>query len=102
MPRFGQVMHKCFHGLLVCWTKFSINLFGSIISEEHGGVVLAEALQVMLWDSRQHDMQRVSAFVKRLSTKSLHIGPAEGMAGKASLCFFRELPHLNHDVVYVY
>lgn len=43
--------------------------------------VLAQALQVMLWENRQHDMQRAAAFLKRLSTVSLHLGPAECMAG---------------------
>jgi hypothetical protein len=62
--------------------QLTFEFLGCIISEEHGGLVLAEALQVMLWDNRQHDMQRVAAFIKRLSTKSLHVGPAEVMAGK--------------------
>jgi len=43
--------------------------------------VFAEALQVMLWDNRQHDMQRAAGFLKRLSTLALHLAPAEAMAG---------------------
>lgn len=42
--------------------------------------VFAEALQVMLWDNRQHDMQRAAGFLKRLSTLALHLAPAEAMA----------------------
>lgn len=43
--------------------------------------VFAEALQVMLWDSRQHDMQRAAGFLKRLATLALHLAPAEAMSG---------------------
>ncbi|KAI5067225.1 hypothetical protein GOP47_0017753 [Adiantum capillus-veneris] len=48
--------------------------------DEHDGLVLAEALQVMLWESRQHDMQRVAAFIKRLAAEALHLGPAEAIS----------------------
>ncbi len=50
--------------------------------------VFAEALQVMLWDNRQHDMQRAAGFLKRLSTLALHLAPAEAMAGKKFRCQF--------------
>lgn len=45
------------------------------------GEVLAEVLKVMLWEGKQHDMQRAAAFVKRLATFSLSYGSAEAMAG---------------------
>lgn len=45
------------------------------------GDVLAEALKTMLWDGRQHDMQRAAAFIKRLATFSLSFGTAEAMSG---------------------
>ena len=45
------------------------------------GEVLAEALKTMLWDGRQHDMQRAAAFIKRLATFSLSFGTAEAMSG---------------------
>ncbi|XP_073280226.1 nucleolar complex-associated protein 3 isoform X2 [Primulina huaijiensis] len=45
------------------------------------GEVLTEALKIMLFDDRQHDMQRAAAFIKRLATFSLFFGSAESMAG---------------------
>ncbi|KAJ4813085.1 Nucleolar complex 3-like protein [Rhynchospora pubera] len=49
------------------------------------GEVLAEALKTMLWDGRQHDMQRAAAFIKRLATFSLSFGSSEAMAALATL-----------------
>lgn len=43
---------------------------------------------MMLWDNRQHDMQRAAGFLKRLSTLALHLAPAEAMAGMKSQCRF--------------
>lgn len=40
---------------------------------------LAEALQIMLCEGRQHDMQRAAAFTKRLASLSLQFGSAEAM-----------------------
>lgn len=40
---------------------------------------LAEALQIMLCQGRQHDMQRAAAFTKRLASLSLHFESAEAM-----------------------
>eukprot|EP00250_Pteridium_aquilinum_P018457 c24095_g1_i1 orf=135-2744(+) len=69
---------------------YNLLLCHSFIRDEHDGLVLAEALQVMLWESRQHDMQRVAAFVKRLASESLHLGPAEAMS---ALVTVRHLLH---------
>jgi hypothetical protein len=49
--------------------------------EEKYGEVFVQALQVMLLEGRQHDMQRAAGFIKRLSSLALHLGPAEAMAG---------------------
>lgn len=46
--------------------------------------VFAQALQVILWEGRQHDMQRTAAFVKRLATVALHVDVPEAMAGTLS------------------
>lgn len=43
--------------------------------------MLAEALKTMLWEGKQHDMQRAAAFIKRLATFTLSFGSAEAMAG---------------------
>lgn len=43
------------------------------------GQALSEALQIMLCEVRQHDMQRAAAFTKRLASLSLHFGAAEAM-----------------------
>uniref|UniRef100_A0A1D1YM11 Nucleolar complex protein 3 n=1 Tax=Anthurium amnicola TaxID=1678845 RepID=A0A1D1YM11_9ARAE len=43
------------------------------------GDVLAEALKTMLCQGKQHDMQRAAAFIKRVATFSLCVGPAEAM-----------------------
>lgn len=43
--------------------------------------MLVEALKIMLFEDRQHDMQKAAAFVKRLATFSLCFGSAESMAG---------------------
>lgn len=59
---------------------YNLLLCHNFIRDEHDGQVLAEAIQVMLWESRQHDMQRVAAFVKRLAAESLHLGSGEAMA----------------------
>lgn len=52
------------------------------------GEVLAEALKTMLWEGKQHDMQRAAAFIKRLATFSLSFGSAEAMAGYSSFLIF--------------
>jgi len=46
------------------------------------GEVLAEALKTMLWEGKQHDMQRAAAFIKRLATFTLSFGSSEAMAGR--------------------
>eukprot|EP00271_Cylindrocystis_brebissonii_P004308 TRINITY_DN15946_c0_g2_i1.p1 TRINITY_DN15946_c0_g2~~TRINITY_DN15946_c0_g2_i1.p1 ORF type:complete len:409 (+),score=123.27 TRINITY_DN15946_c0_g2_i1:170-1396(+) len=42
--------------------------------------VLAEALQVMLWEGRHTDLQRCAAFIKRLAAAALHWDAGRGMA----------------------
>lgn len=54
--------------------------FNSLRDEEKYGEVFVQALQVMLLEGRQHDMQRAAGFIKRLSSLALHLGPAEAMA----------------------
>lgn len=56
-------------------------MFASFRHDIKYSKVFAEALQVMLWDNRQHDMQRAAGFLKRLTTLALHLAPAEAMAG---------------------
>ncbi|KAH7415725.1 hypothetical protein KP509_14G058300 [Ceratopteris richardii] len=53
--------------------------------DDSDGLVLAEGLQVMLWETRQHDMQRVAAFIKRLAAKSLHLGPGEAISALVTI-----------------
>ncbi|MCO5601786.1 hypothetical protein L7F22_055911 [Adiantum nelumboides] len=59
---------------------YNLLLCHKICRDEHDSLMIAEALQVMLWESRQHDMQRVAAFIKRLAAESLHLGPAEAIS----------------------
>lgn len=59
---------------------YNLLLSHKVTRDERDGLVLADALQVMLWESRQHDMQRVAAFVKRLAAESMHLGPAEAVS----------------------
>ncbi|EHA8590793.1 putative nucleolar complex protein 3 [Cocos nucifera] len=39
----------------------------------------------MLWEGKQHDMQRAAAFIKRLATFSVSFGSAEAMAALVTL-----------------
>ncbi|KAG0625935.1 hypothetical protein M758_2G089700 [Ceratodon purpureus] len=54
--------------------------FNSVRHDIKYSKVFAEALEVMLWNNRQNDMQRAAGFLKRLSTLALHLAPAEAMA----------------------
>ncbi|EFJ11960.1 hypothetical protein SELMODRAFT_125068, partial [Selaginella moellendorffii] len=45
----------------------------------------AEALQVILCESRHHDLQRVAAFVKRLAAVSFHFGSSTAMAALVTI-----------------
>jgi hypothetical protein len=70
---------------------------------------LAEALQIMLCEGRQHDMQRAAAFTKRLASLSLQFESAEVMTGKvpflmilAGLCFHLHQNNLSHSVLSIF
>ncbi|KAJ3698354.1 hypothetical protein LUZ61_002059 [Rhynchospora tenuis] len=67
---------------------FSMQLYNLLFEyrpHRDRGEVLAEALKTMLWDGRQHDIQRAAAFIKRLATFSTSFGASEAMAALATL-----------------
>ncbi|KAH9308919.1 hypothetical protein KI387_036830, partial [Taxus chinensis] len=63
--------------------EFFVQLYNILLDckpeRDNQGKALAEALQIMLCEVRQHDMQRAAAFTKRLASLSLHFGSAEAM-----------------------
>ncbi|XP_057818139.2 nucleolar complex-associated protein 3 isoform X2 [Cryptomeria japonica] len=63
--------------------EFFVQLYNILLEckpeRDSHGQALSEALQIMLCEVRQHDMQRVAAFTKRLASLSLHFGSAEAM-----------------------
>ncbi|KAJ7522542.1 hypothetical protein O6H91_18G016100 [Diphasiastrum complanatum] len=50
------------------------------LSDHKSDLLLAQALQAILLEGRQHDMQRVAAFVKRLAGLCLSLGSAAAMS----------------------
>ncbi|KAI3456684.1 hypothetical protein Pfo_013347 [Paulownia fortunei] len=78
-----KVMRNNLDALNVDLQEFFVQFYNLILEYRPGrdqGEVLAEALKIMLFDDRQHDMQRAAAFIKRLATFSLCFGSAESMA----------------------
>ncbi|KAG6736116.1 hypothetical protein POTOM_061180 [Populus tomentosa] len=66
------------------WKLYAISVsLRALIKDQ--GEVLVEALKIMLFEDRQHDMQKAAAFVKRLATFSLCFGSAESMAALVTL-----------------
>ncbi|XP_072978167.1 nucleolar complex-associated protein 3 [Typha angustifolia] len=83
-----RVMRSNLDALNVDLQDFFVQLYNLILEyrpDRDRGEVLAEALKTMLWEGRQHDMQRAAAFIKRLATFSLSFGSAEAMAALVTL-----------------
>lgn len=62
--------------------EFHVQLYAQLLEAPlvNSGEVLAEALQVMLWDGRQTDLQRCAAFIRRLAAASFHFDSGQAMA----------------------
>ncbi|KAL0009166.1 hypothetical protein SO802_010668 [Lithocarpus litseifolius] len=83
-----RVMRSNLDALNVDLHEFFVQLYNIMLEYSPGrdrGVVLAEALKLMLCEDRQHDMQKAAGFVKRLATFSLCFGSAESMAALVTL-----------------
>ncbi|WOL12256.1 nucleolar complex protein [Canna indica] len=83
-----RVMRNNLDALNVDLQDFFIHLYNLLLEyrpDRDHGEVLAEALKTMLWEGKQHDMQRAAAFIKRLATFSLSHGSAEAMAALVTL-----------------
>ncbi|THU50430.1 hypothetical protein C4D60_Mb06t20140 [Musa balbisiana] len=78
-----MVMRNNLDALNVDLQDFFVQLYNLLLEyrpDRDCGEVLAKALKTMLWEGKQHDMQRAAAFIKRLATFSLSFGSAEAMA----------------------
>ncbi|KAJ0975816.1 hypothetical protein J5N97_017781 [Dioscorea zingiberensis] len=78
-----RVMRNNLDALNVDLHDFFVQLYNLLLEyrpDRDKGEVLAEALKTLLWEGKQHDMQRAAAFIKRLATFSLCYGSAESMA----------------------
>ncbi|KAJ8750448.1 hypothetical protein K2173_015587 [Erythroxylum novogranatense] len=83
-----KVMRSNLDALNVDLQDFFVHLYNIILEYRPGrdkGELLAEAFRIMLYEDRQHDMQKAAAFVKRLATFSLCFGSAESMAALVTL-----------------
>ncbi|XP_074569211.1 nucleolar complex-associated protein 3 [Curcuma longa] len=83
-----RVMRNNLEALNVDLQDFFVQLYNLLLEyrpDRDQGEVLAEALKIMLWEGKQHDMQRAAAFIKRLATFSLSYGSAEAMAALVTL-----------------
>ncbi|PKU71463.1 nucleolar complex protein 3 homolog [Dendrobium catenatum] len=83
-----RVMRNNLDALNVDLQEFYVQLYNLLLEYRpfrDRGDVLAEALKTMLWEGKQHDMQRAAAFVKRLATFALSFGSSEGMAALVTL-----------------
>ncbi|XP_010943335.1 nucleolar complex-associated protein 3 isoform X1 [Elaeis guineensis] len=83
-----RVMKNNLDALNVDLQEFFVQLYNLLLEhrpDRDRGEVLAEALKAMLWEGKQHDMQRAAAFIKRLATFSLSFGSAEAMAALVTL-----------------
>eukprot|EP00252_Welwitschia_mirabilis_P011572 TRINITY_DN25857_c0_g1_i1.p1 TRINITY_DN25857_c0_g1~~TRINITY_DN25857_c0_g1_i1.p1 ORF type:complete len:838 (+),score=199.89 TRINITY_DN25857_c0_g1_i1:191-2704(+) len=78
-----KILRSNLDALNIDLREFYVELYNLLLEcqpeREDQGQPLAEALQIMLCEGRQHDMQRVAAFVKRLSSLSLHYASAEAI-----------------------
>ncbi|CAA6658032.1 unnamed protein product [Spirodela intermedia] len=78
-----KIMKKNLDALNIDLQEFYAHLYNLLIEyrpDRDQGDVLAGALNIMLCEGKQHDMQRAAAFIKRLATFSLCFGPAEAMS----------------------
>ncbi|XP_054814559.1 nucleolar complex-associated protein 3 [Prosopis cineraria] len=78
-----KVMRNNLDALNVDLQDFFVHLYNLLLEYKPGrdqGVVLAEALKIMLCEDKQHDMQKTAAFIKRLTAISLCFGSPESMA----------------------
>ncbi|XVF03510.1 hypothetical protein REPUB_Repub05bG0001100 [Reevesia pubescens] len=83
-----KVMKSNLDALNVDLQDFFVQLYNLVLEYRLGrdqGEVLTEALKIMLCDDRQHDMQKMAAFVKCLATFSLCFGSVESMAALVTL-----------------
>lgn len=83
-----RVMRNNLDALNVDLQEFFVQLYNLLLEykpDRDRGEVLAEALKTMLWEGKQHDMQRAAAFIKRLATFSLSFSSAEAMAALVTL-----------------
>ncbi|KAH7654454.1 nucleolar complex protein 3 [Dioscorea alata] len=83
-----RVMRSNLDALNVDLHDFFVQLYNLLLEyrpDRDNGEILAEALKTLLWEGKQHDMQRAAAFIKRLATFSLSYGSAEAMAALITL-----------------
>lgn len=83
-----RVMRSNLDALNVDLHDFFVQLYNLLLEyrpDRDNGEILAEALKTLLWEGKQHDMQRAAAFIKRLATFSLCYGSAEAMAALITL-----------------
>ncbi|KAJ6828770.1 nucleolar complex protein 3-like protein [Iris pallida] len=83
-----RVMRNNLDALNVDLQEFFVQLYNLMLEYRPGrdhGDVLAEALKTMLWEGKQHDMQRAAAFIKRLATFALSFGSTEAIAALVTL-----------------
>ncbi|KAJ6808298.1 nucleolar complex protein 3-like protein [Iris pallida] len=83
-----RVMRSNLDALNVDLQEFFVQLYNLLLEYRPGrdhGDVLAEALKTMLWEGKQHDMQRAAAFIKRLATFALNFGSAEAISALVTL-----------------
>lgn len=83
-----RVMRSNLDALNVDLQEFFVQLYNLMLEYRPGrdhGDVLAEALKTMLWEGKQHDMQRAAAFIKRLATFALSFGSTEAIAALVTL-----------------
>ncbi|KAJ6819599.1 nucleolar complex protein 3-like protein [Iris pallida] len=83
-----RVMRNNLDALNVDLQEFFVQLYNLMLEYRPGrdhGNVLSEALKTMLWEGKQHDMQRAAAFIKRLATFALSFGSTEAIAALVTL-----------------
>eukprot|EP01018_Ginkgo_biloba_P030125 Gb_30922 [translate_table: standard] len=84
-----KIVRNNLDALKIDLREFFVQLYNLLLDyepeRENQGQTLAEALQIMLCEGRQHDMQRAAAFIKRLASLSLQFGSAEAMTALVTL-----------------
>ncbi|CAN6455552.1 unnamed protein product [Victoria cruziana] len=84
-----RIMKNNIDALNVDLQVFFVQLYNLIFEyspdRENLGGLLAEALKVILYEDRQHDMHRAAAFIKRLATFCLCFGSGEAMMAMVTL-----------------